>query len=217
MKKILILGIVWLFITSCKENVQEKEVTEKKEVSSIAPKSSEKNPTENSVLKQHSDYSSLFNRNEKECHILNTLEIAEAINVDASSLLKEGDNGYGTCFYNLTDAHGSLTRFGIKVLPWNKTAIGKEISSAKQDMEALGNDSRISHIQVSETGDTYLIMNQNRYVNVLNSEYDNGIAILYTPKISPDEKDLNAITAKKDLARHQAYQIANYMLKKYKK
>ena len=69
---------------------------------------------------------------------------------------------------------------------------------------------------MSETGDTYLSMHQNRTIRILNENYDNAILILYKPKIAPDESDIEKINRLKDEARENAYTIANYILKKYK-
>ena len=166
-------------------------------------------------LKQSGDYSQLFRADLKNCDFLTIPEFAAAIN-EPESQVSLSDNGYA-CFYNFTDDKGLVTRFQITNNPMKKTAIEKEIKGSLEDAKALGKDSRLVEVRESETGDTYLIMNQDRHVKLLNNNYENFINVAYTPVFEATEKDVEFIKTKKAEMRNKAFAIANALLKKYKK
>ena len=181
------------------------------------PEESKEQPAKNDGdgLSQNGDYSSLFIRDTKDCYLLSETEFANTIDVPQAQLHKQ-DNNFA-CTYILTDNGGNETRFQFIVTPMKSKEIKKEISEAKENMKTLGSDSRLTHLQVSETGDTYLSMNQDRHIMILNENYDGSVVVSYTPKFKPAENDLEFIKAQKDKARNQSYKLANYLLKKYKK
>lgn len=175
----------------------------------------EKNEVENGIdLKQNGDYSTLFNRDVKDCQVLSVEELAEALDVPVSSVTNE-NNGLNSCNYYVTE-NGKSTRFYFSVEQWGNEMIRQEIQSAKEDAETFGKDSRLSQYKISESGDTYLSMHQDRKVRILNENNNNAIIVLYEAKIEPGEKDVEKINRLMDEARNRAYSTANYILKKYK-
>lgn len=203
------LFFVILLIFSCNE---APDKANKREVEPSAVKAA-KDPGNGTALKQNGDYSDLFLGNTTNCDFISTEEVAKVLEIDPDSIEQE-TNG---CAYQVKDVNRTSTRFYFSRESWKKKDIINEIKGARENMESLGEDSRLTHIQLSETGDTYLAMNQNRYVMVLNEEYDGVLVVNYSPQIDPDEKDIAAINSRKDKARNSAYTLANYLLMKYKK
>ena len=214
--KMITTFIVSLVLISCNPGSENTEATNAENRQETAPTENTNSTETDGMPAQNGDYTSLFARDAKDCELLTPAEVAEAIDMAASQVVKE-DNGTGSCIYILTNGDGNVTRFIFTPEPWDKAAVAKEINSYKENMKDLGEDSRLTHIQLSETGDTYLGMNQNRYIMLLNSNYDGAISIGYSPQFKPTEKDVAAINQRKDTAREQAYALGNYILKKYNK
>lgn len=166
------------------------------------------------LLQQNGDYSALFNRDQEDCQVLSIQEMAEVLAVPVSSVTNE-DNGLNSCNYFVGPDENN-TRFYFSVIPWGREMILKEIETAKENAETFGPDSKLSQYRMSETGDTYLSMHQNRTIRILNENYDNAILILYQPKIAPDESDIEKINRLKTAARENTFSIANFLLEKYK-
>lgn len=182
-------------------------------------KKEEKNTSENAQTetvissKENGNYTGLFERQSDNCDFITAEELSEVLGVSPSAIETAGND----CGYIVTETNGINIWYYFSVQEWNRRDIESQIQTSKDDMESLGEDSRLTHIQKSETGDTWLAMNQDRYIMVLNENYNNVITIQYTPKFNNTEKDVEAIRAHKDEARNNAYKIANYLLKKYKK
>ena len=209
--------LVFLFSLACLSfmacNATEgKELTLTENISQVDTQP-ENNPS--SLLKQTADYSDLFNANLKNCDFLTVSEFANASNVQPGQISIE-ENGYD-CKYLLKDDKGLLTRFQITNNPMKKKAIEKEIKSLLADAKTLGKDSRLVEVRESDTGDTYLIMNQDRHVKLLNPNYESFVNVAYTPIFDAKEKDVEFINTKKTEMRNKAFAIANALLKKYKK
>lgn len=166
-------------------------------------------------LNQNGEYTDLFNSGLKNCEFLTIAELADAIGAEENKVATK-DNGY-YCEYTFKDDNGLITRFQITSNPMKKTDIKKEINGYLKDEEALGKDSRLVEVRQSETGDTYLMMNQDRHVNMFNTNYENFINVAYTPVFDSREQDVEFINTKKTEMRNRAFAIANALLKKYKK
>ncbi len=110
------------------------------------------------TLTQNGTYNSLFERETGDCSFIDEEGIATAIGV--SSELIENNNT--NCTFSFMDANGTKTRFKFSVQPWGNKTILKEIKAAKENAETFGKDSRLSQYRISETGDTYLSIHQNR-------------------------------------------------------
>lgn len=175
----------------------------------------EKNEVQSdSDLKQNGDYSSLFQRDREECRLLTIKEVAEALKISETAISNEAE-GPGSCSY-LVDEDGNRSRFLFKIEQWGKNTTKKEIESAKERAENFGPDSKLSQYKISESGDTYLSMHQNRMVRILNEKNENAIIILYAANINSAEENIEKVSDLKDVAREHAYALANYLLNKYK-
>ncbi|MBL4663557.1 MAG: hypothetical protein JKY22_08390 [Flavobacteriaceae bacterium] len=202
-----------LFFIGCKE---EKKIPVKS-----ATNTSENMPTENKtaktlknqILKQQGSYTELFKREPRDCGFISSEILAASLQV-SNEIIKQG---YNTCIYNLTEENDKKTRFYFTVEPWSNKRILKEINMAKDNAEAFGKDSKLSQYRISETGDTYLSMHQNRMVRLLNEKSNNVIIIFYNVEIDPSDTDYDKKNMLKDIAREQAYSIANFLLNTYKK
>lgn len=200
-----------LLITGC-NSTESQELTGSKttEASASAPKDNS-----SSGLSQKGNYSRLFNPGLKGCEFLTIPEFASAIN-SAESDIELKENGYD-CFYVYTNQEGLATQFRIHNNPMSKTQIQKEIKATKNDAATLKKGSRLFEIRESESGDTYLAMGQNRYINLLNDNYEFITNISYTVKFDPNEKNVEVINAQRDAIREKAFAVANALLKKYRK
>lgn len=167
-----------------------------------------------SELEQNGDYSSLFQREREDCRLLTIQEAAEALEIPETAVSNEAE-GPGNCSYIVAD-NGNSSRFLFKIEKWGKNTTKKEIESAKQSAENFGPDSKLSQYKISESGDTYLSMHQNRMVRILNEKNENAIIILYTANYGSTEEDKQKLSGLKDTARERAYALANYLLNKYK-
>lgn len=211
MKNTVTIGLLIMLI-SCTGSSDNSAANDEFQNESVTEDKEAQNGT---GLKQNGDYSALFNRDKKDCQVLSISELADVVGVPAASVRIE-DNGYDNCNFYVTEGDKS-TRFYFSVEPWGNKTMLKEIKTAKEDQEDFGKDSRLSQYEISETGDTYLSMHQNRMVRILNETNDNAVIIIYEAKIEPDEKGVEKINRLKDEARDRAYAIANFLLTKYKK
>lgn len=198
-------------ITGC--NSTESQVLPGSDTTETPASAPKNNST--SALNQNGDYSQLFNPGLKNCEFLTVSEFADAISVEENQVATK-DNGY-YCEYTFKDDKGLLTRFQITNNPMKKTAIEKEIKGSLDDAKSFGKDSRLVEVRESVTGDTYLIMNQDRHVKLLNNNYENFTNVAYTPVFDAKEKDVEFIKTKRAEMRNKAFAIANALLKKYKK
>ena len=208
---VCLFTFVVFFLPAC--NSSESQVVTGAETSNSAVRDSQENST--AGLTQNADYSQLFNPNLKNCEFLTVSELATAIGVQEKQVATK-DNGY-YCDYIYTNDQGLLTRFQMKNDKVGKKNIEKEIKGFLQDAKDLGEDSRLLEVRKSETGDTYLMMNQDRNVRLLNPNYEIITSIGYTPVFDAKEKDVDFIRTTKDEMRNKAFSIANALLKKYKK
>ena len=142
-------------------------------------------------------------------------ELTAAIKVPQDQVATK-DNGH-YCEYIYTNEQGLLTRFQINNNKVGKMTIEREIKGFLQNAQDLGKDSRLVEVRKSETGDTWLMMNQNRNVQLLNANYETITSIGYTPVFDAKEEDVDFINTTKDEMRNKAFSIANALLKKYKK
>lgn len=176
------------------------------------PTSSSSNKTEaaskDGTLKQNGTYNMLFEREPGDCNFISEEGIAKAIGVSSDLIVNTNNN----CTFSLTEANGTKTRFKFSVQPWSNKTILKEIKTAKENAETFGKDSKLSQYRISETGDTYLSMHQNRTVRILNEKSNNVISILYTIETSPTKMAIAELSSQKDSAREHSYAIANYLL-----
>ncbi len=177
------------------------------------PSSNKEAGVKRNMLKQNGDYTSLFNRKRGDCSFITAERLAKVLHVPATAIKITVDG----CTYNLTEDNGHKTRFYFTVDDWKNKGILKEIQGAKENAETFGEGSRLSQYKISETGDTYLSMHQDRMVRILNEKAENAIVVFYTPEISYTEEDIDKIKNLKDTARERAYAIANYILNSHKK
>lgn len=210
--KIISLIFTIVFLISCNESKENNATngTVKTEVSS------EKSTTiseEKNTLKQQGDYTALFNREARDCSFINEDLLAKALNTKKEMIATETID----CAYLLTDQNGIITRFYFKVETWKNKTILKEIKTAKKNREMFGKDSKLSQYQISETGDTYLSMHQNRMVRIINETSETAIIIMYDVETDPSDTGYDKKNLLKDIAREQAYSIANFLLKEYQK
>ena len=223
---ILILPLV--FIISC-SNTQENKTarpTESKQPevstdtasqppSNKAPETSSKvvakSSPENGALAQQGSYTELFDREPKNCDFVSREILAEALQTPIETIIQ----GSNECTFHLEEANGNSTRFYFTIESWGNKRVLKEIGTAKKNAKDFGDNSLLSQYKISETGDTYLSMHQNRMVRILNEASDSVIVILYTAKVAPDEEDAEKRKTLKANARERTYAIANFLLKKY--
>jgi len=168
--------------------------------------------TDDGVVKQQNDYSALFERAPNNCDFITAEDVAKVLGVSSDVITTENNN----CNYIITEANGTSASFRFLVQPWSNKQILKEIKTAKENAETFGKDSKLSQYRMSETGDTYLSMHQNRMVRMLNEKANNTIIIYYKANISSEEKDLEKIKSLKDEALENTYAIANYLLNTHK-
>ena len=206
-----ILASIFIF-SSCKEENKTDSKTASTTSEIIKTETSAKNQKTNDGLKQNGDYTSLLNREPKDCSFITTEKLATAIDVNKVLITKDSN----PCTYLLTQANGQETRFRFVIEKWGNQKIKKEIKTALKNAEMFGKDSTLSQYRISETGDTYLSMHQNRMVRILNEMSDTVIVILYTPTIDPAEPDIEKRKKLKADARMQGYAIANYLLNTHK-
>ncbi|WP_432412797.1 hypothetical protein [Rasiella sp. SM2506] len=162
--------------------------------------------------KQQSNYGDLFERGNIDCDFITAASLAEAINVPASLV----EEGYTSCIYNLTEPKGTKTNFKFSIQEWGNKTVLKEIQTAKENAETFGKDSKLSQYRLSETGDTYLSMHQNRMVRILNEKSTKVIIISYSIETSPNKTGIEKVSEEKDIARERSYSIANYILNTHK-
>ena len=205
---LLILSLV--FLISCNDSQKNKTEVETAETQTTTVKKQENS---NGMLAQNGDYSSLFKREANDCSFLSTQVIADALKMDASMINK----GINDCTFNLVEANGNKTRFYFRVQPWENKLILREIKSAKENAEQFGKDSKLSQYKISETGDTYLSMHQNRMIRVMNETADGIIVISYFDETQNDGTDMEGKNQRKEIARERAYDIANFLLKSHQK
>ncbi|GEQ85546.1 hypothetical protein ULMS_10540 [Patiriisocius marinistellae] len=160
------------------------------------------------LLKQTASYEKLFNREGKGCDFVSIEIIAKALQLD-KSLITQGNNN---CNFYLNEADGKRTRFSFLVAPMGKNAISKEIKTAIENEENFGKDSLLSQYRISETGDTYLSMHQNRMVRIYNEMAENAIIIFYFIEAVPNDSDIEIKKSLKKEALERSYSIANYLL-----
>ena len=200
-----------LFSSSCKEEKQEgvQAIIGTSEIATDENKPV--NNSKNETLKQQGSYAQLFNREPKDCGFITAEMVAASIQV-SQEIIEPGDT---KCTYHLIEPNGKKTRLYFTVESWGNKRILKEINNAKDNAETFGKDSKLSQYRISETGDTYLSMHQNRMIRILNEVNETAITLFYFPRIEPDEKDLEKITMLKDEARERGFAIANFLLNKY--
>jgi len=182
-----------------------------------AAASNEDMPTTSSIKKrgdataggliQKNDYSALFNRDPGDCGFINAEGIAKAINVPIASIEKAKRN----CAFNVIESNGNKTTFFFTIEPWGNKTVLKEIEAAKKNAESFGKNSKLSQYRLSETGDTYLSMHQNRIIRILNEKNENVIKLLYSTEVRATETN-----NLKDVARARSYAIANYIINTHK-
>lgn len=209
---ITILVTLFLFFFGCKEEKKENVKTATTTSEILKTESSSKKETTDTALKQNGDYTSLFNRAPKDCSFITAQTLTTVIGVNKTAVKVESS----TCTYLLTQENGQETRFHFVIEKWGNQKIKKEIKTAIENAENFGKDSTLSQYRISETGDTYLSMHQNRMVRILNEASDTVIVLLYTPTIDPAEPDQEKRKNLKEVARIQAYAITNYLLNTHK-
>lgn len=207
MKTIYTLVLLSLFI-SCKET--SKDISENETKESTISKA--ENATKKETSKQQGNYTALFEREAGNCDFITTEGLAKALGVFSHVITNESND----CSYRITKANGASASFRFAVQPWSNKQILKEIKTAKENAETFGKDSKLSQYRISETGDTYLSMHQNRMVRILNEKANNAIIIFYNATISSEEKDIEQKKSLKDTALEHAYTIANYLLNTHK-
>lgn len=202
--------LLCFLLFSC--NNKEKKETNSSTSSTIESKKEESTnkKTDSKVvsLTQNGDYSLLLNRETNDCSFISAEKLSKALQVAETTIKSNGNE----CGYILLEENGNSTGFSFTVVPMKQKDIEKEIKSFQENMETFGEDSMMSHIQKSETGDTWLGMHQNRFVTIFNDNYKAAIYITYKPKINPAENDMELIRSQKEEARNRAYKIANYLL-----
>lgn len=207
MKTAYLLTLLLLIIT-CKDAPQST-----KSEGTLTDAPTPKDPPNGSALEQNGDYSELFLWDAGNCGFITSAEMAKVLKIPPASIEPETSG----CGYKVKENNGNNTRFYFRHEMWNKEQVLGQISDSKENMASLGEDSPLTHIQVSETGDTYLAMNQDRYVMALNENYGGVLVVNYNAVIEQGEKDVAAINKKMAAARNRAYDLANYLLKKYQK
>lgn len=200
-----------LLISSC-NSTESQELTG---AETTETSTSETKDNSSSGLSQKGDYSQLFTSDLKDCEFLTIPEFAAAIN-SAENDIELKENGYD-CFYMYTNKKGLVTQFRIHNNPMSKTQLQKEIKATKNDAATLKKGSRLVEVRKSESGDTYLAMGQDRYINLLNDNYEFITNISYNVKFDPNEKNVEVINAQRDAIREKAFAVANALLKKYRK
>lgn len=218
---VLILSLVLL--VSCSNTQESKtnadpkqsEVSTKNDSkqSEVAAKAAPETSSKGDRLKQQGSYAALFDRAPKDCGFVSREILAEALQTPIETIVQ----GSNECTFHLEEQNGDRTRFYFVVELWGNDRMLKDIEEAKENAENFGKDSKLSQYKISETGDTYLSMHQNRMVRILNETTDTAIAVFYSPETDPEQSDLEKKSALKDKARERAYAIANYLLKKYQK
>jgi len=109
------------------------------------------------------------------------------------------------------ESNGNKTTFFFTIEPWGNKTVLKEIEAAKKNAESFGKNSKLSQYRLSETGDTYLSMHQNRIIRILNEKNENVIKLLYSTEVRATETN-----NLKDVARARSYAIANYIINTHK-
>ncbi len=210
--KIITLLFAIAVLISCNETTEIKE-TNNDLKTDVSIKKDTKVSEANNILKQQGDYTALFNREARDCGFINPALLAEALEITTDRITKDNR----ACNFNVAYANGDKTRFYFKVEPWKNKGILKSIESSKKNREIFGKDSKLSQYKISETGDTYLSMHQNRMIRILNETSDTAIIVIYNVEMDPNDTDYAKKDLLKDIAREQAYSIANFLLNTYKK
>lgn len=213
--KTLLTIIFFVLLISC------NDTSEKVKGDTITPlntslKSELRDSQTGDGLKQNGDYSSLFNRNEKDCEILNSAEIAKVIDLDTERVELES-NQHGYCHYNITLQDNTDTRISFHILPLKKAEIKKEIKSYMEMEEVFGKDNDQGIVLISETKDTYLCIRKTRgELFLFNTNYDAALVIKFGSAIESQLQ--GGLSAKQKKQRMgNAVTLANYILKKYQK
>jgi len=192
-----------ILMSSCNDE-KKKDVETPQTVENVT---SIKN-TNSGLLKQTASYEKLFNREGKGCDFVSIEIIAKALQLE-KSLITQGDNN---CNFYLNEADGKRTRLSFLVAPMGRNAISKEIKTAIENEENFGKNSLLSQYRISETGDTYLSMHQNRMVRIYNEMAENAIIIFYFIEAVPNDSDIEVKKSFKKEALERSYSIANYLL-----
>tara|TARA_R100000935_G_scaffold38680_1_gene60043 strand:- start:156432 stop:157109 length:678 start_codon:yes stop_codon:yes gene_type:complete len=212
--KTLLTIFFYLLLFACNNAEEKKSAASGTE---DTPTSSSAKTTEaaskDGKLSQNSTYKALFERDSKNCDFITAESMAKALGVSENSITEAN----GTCAYNFSDAYDNVINFRFTVTPWGNKQILKEIKSAMENAETFGKDSKLSQYRISETGDTYLSMHQNRMVRILNEKANNVITILYKVETRAEENSIEQVNSPKDSAREHSYTIANYLLNTHKK
>jgi hypothetical protein len=207
---ILLLGSL-LLLASCNNENKKAVTTSIKTAKTLKPEKKSQSSDKNKIRSQQVNYDQLLTIENKNCAFISSEILANILKVPNENITQ----GNNECTYFLNELSENNTRFYFKVESWGKKTILKNIKEAKNNAEMFGKDSKLSQYRLSDTGDTYLSMHQNRMVRILNEKSDVAIIILYFPKIAPDENDIKKINEVKEVAREQTYTIANSLLTKY--
>lgn len=198
-----------LLLVSCNSSEKKSSEVSSTEIFEDLKKQETTAPKDGTSLSQNGDYNNLFNRERNNCDFITSENLAKAIDVPESNT-KEDNN---SCNYLLIEENGHKTRFKFIIEDWGNEKILKEIKASINNAENFGKDSKLSQFKISETGDTYLSMHQNRMVRILNETQDKVIILLYSVENTAEETDIKEMNARKDIARERSYTIANYLLK----
>ncbi|SDB30878.1 hypothetical protein SAMN03097699_0625 [Flavobacteriaceae bacterium MAR_2010_188] len=211
---IIVMALIAFF--SCGDGSSEKTETNGMQTSNSAVENENKIiPNQN--LQQNGDYSELFNRNPKNCMLMEAKEIATELQLseDRSVFVS---NSYGNCAFSLKLNDGSPTKVSFMFIEWDKKTIQKELDSFRDIESSFGADNDEGILVVSDTRDTNFGIRKARGdLFMLNPNYNGAILIRFGGVIEESTNKVTYTDAQKNERLNNAVTIANYLLKKYKK
>lgn len=203
-------------MVSCNSSPEKKQENNKSSQKTTEIISDPKN-SEDRSLKQNGDYSSLFNRDEKDCDMISPSEMSTLLNLNESDI-NSRNSGYGFCWFDFYLKDGSKTTLGTHPLVWDKKAINQQINSFKEMETDFGKNNQEGVVLMSASNDTYFgIRSARGELFMLNPAYDNAILIKFGSAVEAATKNITYTEEQKKERFDNAVTLANYLLNKYKK
>jgi hypothetical protein len=190
--------IAALLTLGCKEGTTQNNPSTE---GSITEQTNKKTESAQDGLKQHGDYSSLFNS--PDCKVITVEELSAALGVAFTEMDPKTFCSFKAQFPNNKTWHLSIVRNAM-----SKNDIQREIQSFTSD------ETGQLAMQTSETGDTYLCnQHSHGYLSMYNPNYDGSVAIRY------GRVGGSRAFTKEERQEHQAMalKLANVLLKKHQK
>ena len=215
--KLLMISFTCLLLFACNSSVEKKMENNNSTNTEASENASQKQTVDKNSLKQNGDYTTLFSRDEKNCDVMSTNEMASILNLEASNVIGSNE-GYGYCRFDLQLKDGSKTRISIHPLAWERKEVQREINSYKETEADFGKDNNQGILVVSNTEDTYFAIRRSRgELFMFNPNYDSAILIQFGSTIEAVNKKITYTEDQKKERMDTAIAVANFLLEKYRK